>query len=145
MTADRTKRRSTYTPRRPLGALRVAELLGVSLSQPSRWRKGEERISADRQRDLLDLDYVMARLLHLFPKEQAENWMTSHNLRALAIFGEKRWAGVRWWSYHDPRWGSFGLWNPAKLRCSEVFRLTPDEPALREAAQVLARLWKEVP
>jgi len=61
------------------GNNRVAELLGVSPSQPSRWRKGEERISADRQRSLLDLDYVMARLLHLFPKEQAEIWLSSYN------------------------------------------------------------------
>lgn len=105
MTAPRTKRPSTYKPKRRRAALRVsepaaaglrldqrlerliatfgnnrvAELLGVSPSQPSRWGKGEERISANRQRALIDLDYVMARLLHLFPREQAESWMTSHN------------------------------------------------------------------
>jgi transcriptional regulator with XRE-family HTH domain len=57
----------------------VAELLGVSPSQPSRWRKGDERVSHDKQRRLLDLDYVMARLLQLFPREQADIWLTSHN------------------------------------------------------------------
>src|SRR5438093_8829823 len=62
-----------------LGNNRVAGLLNVSPSQPSRWRRGEERISADKQRSLLDLDYVMARLLQLFPPEQAEIWLTSHN------------------------------------------------------------------
>ena len=61
------------------GNNRVARLLGVSPSQPSRWQKGEERISAENQRGLLDLDYVMARLLQLFPQEQAEIWLTSHN------------------------------------------------------------------
>jgi hypothetical protein len=61
------------------GNNRLAELLDVNPSQPSRWRKGDERISADRQRALLDLDYVMARLLQLFPREQAEIWLTSHN------------------------------------------------------------------
>ena len=61
------------------GNNRVASLLGVSPSQPSRWQKGEERISAENQRSLLDLDYVMARLLQLFPQEQAEIWLTSHN------------------------------------------------------------------
>jgi len=61
------------------GNNRVASLLGVSPSQPSRWQKGEERISAENQRGLLDLDYVMARLLQLFPQEQAEIWLTSHN------------------------------------------------------------------
>jgi len=62
-----------------LGNNRVASLLGVSRSQPSRWRRGEERISAEKQRSLLDLDYVMARLLQLFPPQQAEIWLTSHN------------------------------------------------------------------
>ena len=61
------------------GNNRVASLLGVSPSQPSRWKKGEERISAKNQRGPLDLDYVMARLLQLFPHEQAEIWLTSHN------------------------------------------------------------------
>src|SRR5262245_57024380 len=55
-----------------LGSNRVASLLGVNRSQPTRWRSGDERISADKQRSLLDLDYVMARLLQLFPREQAE-------------------------------------------------------------------------
>lgn len=61
---------------------------------------------------------------------------------ALGIFGENRWAGVRWWSYHDPRWGSFGLWNLATLRCLEVIRLTPDDPSLLEARRILARPWR---
>jgi hypothetical protein len=38
----------------------------------------------DRQRDLIDLDYVMARLLHLLPREQAEIWMISHNAHLAA-------------------------------------------------------------
>ncbi len=62
-----------------LGSNRVASLLDVSASQPSRWRTGEERIGAENQRRLLDLDYVMARLLQLYPREQAEIWLTSHN------------------------------------------------------------------
>ena len=62
-----------------LGSNRVAEILGVSVSQPSRWRRGVEHMSPQSQRRLLDLDYVMARLLQLFPREQAEIWLTSHN------------------------------------------------------------------
>jgi hypothetical protein len=64
---------------RELGNNRLASLLDVSGSQPSRWKTGEERISAENQRRLLDLDYVMARLLQLYPREQAEIWLTSHN------------------------------------------------------------------
>jgi uncharacterized protein (DUF2384 family) len=62
-----------------LGNNRVASLLGVAASQPVRWRKGQERISAENQRRILDLDYVLARLLQLFPAEQTEIWLTSHN------------------------------------------------------------------
>lgn len=36
-------------------------------------------MSPTSQRRLLDLDYVVARLLQLFPSEQAEIWLTSHN------------------------------------------------------------------
>jgi len=61
---------------------------------------------------------------------------------ALAAFQEKRWAGVRWWSYYDPRWGSFGLWHSSKLRAMQVTPLTADHPALIEAATVLARPWR---
>jgi len=35
---------------------------------------------------------------------------------ALGIFNEKRWAGVRWWSRYDSRWGAFGLWTLAEVR-----------------------------
>jgi hypothetical protein len=61
------------------GNNRLAELLDVSASQPSRWRRGSEAMSPASQRRLLDLDYVVARLLQLFPMEQAEIWLTSHN------------------------------------------------------------------
>ena len=62
-----------------LGNNHLASLLDVSPSQPSRWRAGKERMSPESQRRLLDLDYVMARLLQVFPREQAEIWLTSHN------------------------------------------------------------------
>ncbi len=62
-----------------LGSNRLAAILDVSPSQPSRWRRGIERMSPTSQRRVLDLDYVMARVLQLFPREQAEIWLTSHN------------------------------------------------------------------
>lgn len=58
---------------------RIAELLGVSKSQPSRWRSGKDGIGSESLRRLVDLDYVMARLLQLYPPDQAEIWLTSHN------------------------------------------------------------------
>jgi hypothetical protein len=62
-----------------LGNNRVAELLEVSRSQPSRWRRQQEGIGPENQRRVLDLDYVMSRLLQLYPKEQAHIWLQSHN------------------------------------------------------------------
>jgi hypothetical protein len=64
---------------------------------------------------------------------------------ALSIFEEKRFAGVRWWSYYDPRWGSYGIWESQAIRNLEVTPLTPDHPALHEAARILARPWAVVP
>ncbi len=62
-----------------LGNNRVASLLAVSPSQPSRWRSGKEGISTENQRKLLDLDYVFARLEQLFRPRQAEIWLNSYN------------------------------------------------------------------
>lgn len=62
-----------------LGNNRVANLLGVSRSQPSRWRTGKEGIGPENQRRLIDLDYVFGRLEQLFTPRQAEIWLTSMN------------------------------------------------------------------
>ena len=62
-----------------LGSNRVAELLGVSRSQPSRWRSGKERMGPQNQQRLVDLDYVMARLAQVWPDELGPLWLTSHN------------------------------------------------------------------
>jgi Protein of unknown function (DUF2384) len=62
-----------------LGNNRVANLLAVSPSQPSRWRSGKEGIGIENQRKLIDLDYVFGRLEQLFTSRQAEIWLTSYN------------------------------------------------------------------
>lgn len=61
------------------GSNRVADLLEVSRSQPSRWRRGQEKLGPTSRRRVLDVDYVISRLLQLYPREQAEIWLTSHN------------------------------------------------------------------
>lgn len=62
-----------------LGNNGLAGLLDVNPSQPSRWRSGEERLGAESRRRLLDLDYVIGRLLEILPPRQAEIWLTSFN------------------------------------------------------------------
>lgn len=61
------------------GNNQVAALLGVSRSQPSRWRAGKESMRADNARRVIDLDFVMARLLQVWSPEVASIWLVSHN------------------------------------------------------------------
>jgi hypothetical protein len=58
---------------------------------------------------------------------------------ALRVFREGRWAGVRWWSFHDPRWGSHGIWAIDALVLEHVEPLSLDHPDLEAAAEVLSR------
>jgi uncharacterized protein (DUF2384 family) len=62
-----------------LGNNVVADILGVSRSQPSRWRSGQERLSPDNRKRISDLDHVLDRLLlELYP-DQAGTWLTGPN------------------------------------------------------------------
>jgi uncharacterized protein (DUF2384 family) len=62
-----------------LGNNVLARILGVSVSQPARWRSGKESISPPNRRRLSDLDHVLDRLLlELYP-DQAGDWLTTPN------------------------------------------------------------------
>lgn len=57
---------------------RLAELLGVSPAQVTRWRRGQGIDEANAQRvDLLEL--VMSSLLRLYSPDTAELWLTGLN------------------------------------------------------------------
>lgn len=62
-----------------LGNNSLARLLGVSPSQPTRWRSGKEAISPANRRRLSDLDHVLDRLLLELWPDQAGDWLTSPN------------------------------------------------------------------
>jgi len=62
-----------------LGNNRVAELLQVSRSQPSRWRTGKEGLAAESRRAVIDLDYIITRLHEVYVPEVAKVWLTSPN------------------------------------------------------------------
>jgi hypothetical protein len=62
-----------------LGSNEVADLLGVSRSQPSRWRRGAEGLAARNQRAVLDLDYAIVRLHQIWVPEVAAIWLRSPN------------------------------------------------------------------
>lgn len=62
-----------------LGNNRVAELLGVSRSQPSRWKSGDERVAPRNRRAVLDLEHLIARLYELWTPDVAAVWLESSN------------------------------------------------------------------
>lgn len=62
-----------------LGSNSVAKILGVSRSQPSRWRTGEETVSPANRAKLADLDHVLDRVLQVLWPEEASEWLTARN------------------------------------------------------------------
>ena len=58
---------------------------------------------------------------------------------ARRIYDEHRWIGVRWWSYYDPRWGSFALWDTGQLVPDAVTVLDLHDSALVEASRIIVR------
>ena len=61
------------------GGTRLAELLGVSKSQPTRWSKGQESPGPEASRNLLDLDHVVARASMLWAPDVVVIWLGSSN------------------------------------------------------------------
>lgn len=63
-----------------LGNNRLAQLLQVSQSQPSRWRRHIEGLSPESSELLLDLDYVVQRFRQIYDdKEVFWIWLNSQN------------------------------------------------------------------
>jgi len=58
---------------------------------------------------------------------------------ARRIYEEGEWSGVRWWSYYDPGWSSFGLWDIKHLTLEDVSVLRLDQPILLEASRTIVR------
>lgn len=58
---------------------------------------------------------------------------------ALRIYRERRWIGVGWWSYYDPRWRSYALWDRVGLSVRQVERLSLEHPAIVEASTIIRR------
>jgi hypothetical protein len=61
------------------GVTALARALGVSPSQPSRWKSGKESPGPDMARRLVDLDHVVARALLVWDPEVIPDWLASPN------------------------------------------------------------------
>jgi hypothetical protein len=83
---QREKARVVYDPKRRtsfvvevLGNQTVASALRVNKSQPSRWKSGAEAPSDRAAAGLVDLDYVLARLLLVWDESVARDWLSTPN------------------------------------------------------------------
>lgn len=87
-------------------------------------------------------DPVLLQRLGLRPSDIVSRDYTRSRAWAQRIYeqGEQGgWFGVRWWSYYDSQWASFGLWNIGRLKLEEVKLLRLDEPAFLDASSTIAR------
>ncbi len=75
----------------------------------------------------------------LKPSDVATGDRTDTQRWAADVFAEGGWAGIRWWSPYEARWGALGLWDTADLEPLDVAPLTFDHPALLEAGERLGR------
>jgi hypothetical protein len=87
--------------------------------------------------DLDDPKRLMA--LGLRPSDIVNRDYTRSRAWARSIFDTGQWSGVRWWSYYDPAWSSFGLWDTKHPTLEDVRPLTLDHAALLEASRTIVR------
>lgn len=60
--------------------------------------------------------------------------------------GERRWAGIRWWSFQRPHWTVIALWYPAGEpvghQVVDVDELSLTHVAVRDAARSLGKVFR---
>ena|SRR5437016_11272936 len=61
------------------GHTKVARLLEVSVSQPTRWEKGEETPSLQAAQRIIGLDAVVAQLLLVWDRSLVADWLSTAN------------------------------------------------------------------
>lgn len=91
---------------------------------------------------LLDLDDARALVRRrLRPSQVVTRDREITQAWARRAWEEAQFAGVQWWSYHDPRWATLGLWATDGIKVDTVEDLAATHPAVVEAAEVLLRTW----
>jgi hypothetical protein len=94
---------------------------------------------------LLDLDDARNLLeRNLRPTQVIERNRAATQAWALRVFEERgssferKWVGLRWWSFHRPQWRILGLWDVSP-NCVQVERLDLHHPAVVDAAKALSK------
>jgi hypothetical protein len=85
----------------------------------------------DAPKQLLSLD--------LKPSGVVSRDYTRTRAWARRIYDQRACAGVRWWSFYDSKWASFGLWDRSGITLEDVQSVTLDHPDLYEASRTIAR------
>ena len=134
-----------------------AGAVGESLGNVSRWTRrllnGTPQMPTSRRAlatykvradvDVLDLDDPRALVdRDLRPSRVVTRDRVTTQSWASGIFQERDWAGARWWSYHYPEWGSFGMWDMTSLTVTEVNPLEDELEVVSEAARLLNKEWE---
>jgi hypothetical protein len=92
----------------------------------------------DRVVDLDDAHALVAQRLR--PSDVVTRDYARSQAWAARIYRDSsRVDGVRWWSYYNPDWGTFGRWRTPDLSVSGIEPLTVDHPATIAAASVIVR------
>jgi hypothetical protein len=84
-------------------------------------------------------DPALLQTLGLRPSDVVSRDYARCRAWARTIYEQRKWSGVKWWSYYDPQWASFGVWHISRLKLKEIKLLRLDEPALVEASRTIVR------
>ncbi|MGH9064651.1 MAG: RES domain-containing protein [Acidimicrobiales bacterium] len=123
-----------WAPRWNAGLLRDAPSLPGSVRTLVSYELGDDAGVCD----LDDADRLAE--LGLRPSRVVTRDRTVTQAWARELFDADEFAGVRWWSYYNPDWGSVGLWSTAALSVTDVVVLTVDHPAFVAAAAEVIRI-----
>lgn len=98
------------------------------------------RFSLPNDADICNLDDpALLQTLGLRPSDVVSRDYTRSRAWARTIYERGKWVGVRWWSYYDSQWASFGLWNIGRLELQDVKTLRLADAAFVDASRTIAR------
>jgi len=90
---------------------------------------------------ICNLDHAeRLRSLGLRPSDIISRDYTRSRAWARRIYEQGQWSRVRWWSYYDPAWSSFGLWDIKRLSLDEVTLPRLDHRPLDASRAIVRRV-----
>jgi hypothetical protein len=90
-----------------------------------------EVLDLDDARSLLDRELRPSDVVTR-DRERTRRW-------SLAIYRERKWAGIRWCSLQDPDRGAYGLWKISALTVLDVISLDINHAVVTETARLMNR------